>query len=188
MKKSLLLVSIFIIPFLMNAQDKDWSIELNYPISVGDDFGASNQGIIGVGLKYRFSTLGKLNIGASLDATWFATTFTNDSDPVQELDYRDFFIQPRIFVELPLTTNNKLHLLGGLGWTWYRSVGDTAFFDDLGELQGEDWNNGFNINVGLSYDLSPRLFLQTQYDIIFSSGDSPSREVGLLKVGAGFRF
>ena len=32
------------------AQDRNWSAELNYPISIGESFGASNQGVIGVGL------------------------------------------------------------------------------------------------------------------------------------------
>ncbi len=188
MKKSLLFVFLIGLPFITSAQDKKWSVEVHYPISVGEDFGASNQGVIGAGIKYRFTTVGKFNIGASLDATWFSTTSTNDSDPIQEFDIKNFFIQPRIFSELPLTNNNKLNLLGGIGWTWNRSVESLAFFDDQGEIQGSDWNNGFNLNLGLSYNLSTRWFVQAQYDLIFLSGDSPSRNVGLIKIGAGFRF
>lgn len=188
MKKTLLSAILCIGFTVVNAQDKDWSIEIGYPISVGDEFGASNQGVISAGLKYRFATAGKLRIGASLDATWFSTTSTNDSDPIQEFKMKNFFIQPRIFGELPITKNDKLNLLGGLGWTWNRSVERLAFFDDQGEVQGDDWNNGFNLNLGLSYNLSTRWFVQAQYDLIFLSGDSPSRNVGLIKVGAGFRF
>ena len=187
MKKTLLSVILCIGLTVVNAQEKDWSIDLNYPISVGDEFGASNQGIIGAGLKYRFATAGKLRIGASLDVSWFATTTTNDSDPVQELDFRDFFLQPRIFVELPITSNNKLKLTGGLGWTWSRSTGEAIIFPE-GMVEAEFWNNGPNINLGLSYDISPRWYVQGQYDLIFSSGDSPRSEIGLIKVGAGFRF
>ena len=187
MKKSLLLVFLIGLPFTSIAQDKKWSLEVHYPVSVGDEFGASNQGLIGAGLKYRFTTIGKFNIGASLDATWFSTTTTNDSDPIQELDFRDFFIQPRIFSELPVTPNNRLNLFGGLGWTWYRSVGETLF-NDLGEIEGEDWNNGLNLNLGFSYNLSSSWFVQAQYDLIFSSGDSPSKTIGLIKIGGGFRF
>ncbi len=169
------------------AQDRDWSVELNYPISAGASFGASNQGVLGAGLAYRFAGAGKARLGASLDATWFATTQINDSDPVQELKYRDFFLQPRLFAELPLGSSEKLKLRGGVGWTWSRSTGE-VFFNAQGLVEGIDNNSGPNLNVGLSYDLSPRWFLQGQYDLIFSSGDSPSRTIGLVKVGAGFRF
>ncbi|MGB5507514.1 hypothetical protein, partial [Robiginitalea sp.] len=118
---------------------------------------------------------------------WFATTFTNDTDPVQELDFRDFFLQPRLFAELPLSAGEKLKLRGGLGWTWYRSTGE-VFFNSEGRIEGTDNNSGPDLNLGLSYDFFSRWYLQAQYDLIFSSGDSPSRTLGVLKVGAGFRF
>lgn len=170
-----------------SAQDRTWSAELNYPISIGTSFGASNQGVIGVGLTYRFAEFDKVKLGASLDAAWFATTFTNDTDPVQELDYRDFFLQPRLFAEIPLSAGEKLKLRVGLGWTWYRSTGE-SFFNSEGRIEGIDNNSGPDVNLGLSYDFFSRWFLQAQYDLIFSSGDSPSRTLGLLKVGIGFRF
>ena len=187
MKKTLLFAFLFSGLLTATAQDKKWSVELNYPISVGDDFGASNQGLIGAGLKYRFTTAGKFNIGASIDASWFSTTTTNDTDPVQELDFRDFFMQPRIFAELPITSNNKLKFTGGLGWSWYRSTGEAIIFPE-GRVEAEFWNNGPNLNLGLSYDIASRWFVLAQYDLIFSSGDAPRREIGLIKVGAGFRF
>lgn len=168
-------------------QDHKWSVEAYYPISVGQDFGSSNQGVIGTGLTYRFRDLGKVNLGASLDATWFATTITNDSDPIQEVDYRDFFLQPRLFGEVPLTPDEKLKLRFGLGWTINRSVG-RLFLNSDGRLEGEEWNSGPNLNTGFTYDISTRWYLQGQYDLMFISGDSPNRTIGLLKVGAGFRF
>lgn len=168
-------------------QDHNWSAEAYYPISVGQEFGASNQGVIGTGLTYRFRDFGSVKLGASLDATWFATTITNDTDPVQEIDYRDFFLQPRIFGELPLTANEKLKFRFGLGWTFNRSVGPLSFGFD-GRLEGEEWNSGPNLNFGLTYDLSDRWYLQGQYDLMFLSGESESRTIGLLKIGTGFRF
>ncbi len=190
MKKSLSLAFLFLGLMFMQAQEKDWSIEINYPFSVGDAFGSSNQGTIGVGVKHRFATAGKFRLGVSLDASWFATTFINDTDPIQELKYRDNFWQPRIFAELPLSQDNKLRLSGGIGWTLLRSVGGLAFFDEQGQIQGgAEWNSGLNMNIGLSYEVSSRWFVQTQYDFIyFSQANSPNRLVGLIKLGAGFRF
>ncbi len=189
MKKTLLFVFVFFGMLFVQAQDRDWSIELYYPVSINDDFGSSNQGRIGAGLKYRFVNLGKLRLGASLDATWFSTTITNDSDPIQEFDYRDFFLQPRVFAELPMTSNNKLLLLAGIGWTWSRSVDRPSFFDEEGQIQGGlDWYNGLNLNLGLAYDVSSRFFINTQYDLIILSGNRSDRTIGLIKLGAGFRF
>ena len=84
-KLSFLLIAFYILG--SQAQDRNWSAELNYPISVGESFGASNQGVIGLGLAYRFAEFDKVKLGASLDAVWFATTSTNDTDPVQELEF-----------------------------------------------------------------------------------------------------
>ena len=180
---AVLLLSCF--PFY--GQEHKWSVEANYPISVGQDFGASNRGVIGAGLSFRFADLVKVKLGASLDATWFATTLINDSDPIQELKYRDFLLQPRIFGELPLTANKKLKLRTGIGWTIHRSLGP-SFFDSDGQIQGEEWNSGPNLNAGFVYDLSGRWYIQAQYDLVFTSGESVSRTIGLLKIGAGFRF
>jgi hypothetical protein len=172
---------------VVNAQDENWSAEVYYPISVGASFGSSNQGIVGVGLKYRFKELGEFTLGASLDATWFATTITNDTDPIQELDYRDFFLQPRLYVERPLTADNKLRALAGLGWSFSRTLGQT-FVNGEGIVEGTDFNSGPNLNLGLTYGFAARWFVHGQYDLILSFGDLPNRSIGLLKLGVGFRF
>ena len=91
MKKTLYLLVLFIGVSTMYAQDKNWSIEVNYPVSIGDDFGASNQGLFGLGLKYRFASPGNWRYGASLDGSWFATEFVSDSDPPQIAKVRDLF-------------------------------------------------------------------------------------------------
>ncbi|NNJ87909.1 MAG: outer membrane beta-barrel protein [Eudoraea sp.] len=187
--KHFLIVFLLFGTLLTHAQDRNWSVDISYPFSVQDKFGSSNQGIVGAGLKYRFKSVGKLRLGASLDATWFSTTIINDSDPIQEFPYRDFFFQPRLFAELPLTRNNRLRFSGGIGWTWSRSINGPAFFDEFGQVQnGGQWYNGFNLNLGMSYDISSRVFFKTQYDQIFLSVDTINRNVGLIKLGAGFRF
>lgn len=187
MKKKLPFLFLFLGILILRAQDKDWSIELSYPISVGDEFGSYNQGIVGLGVKYRVVTAGKLQFGPSINATWFATTTTNDSDPIQQLEFRDFFFQPRFFAELPISPNKRLYLRGGLGWTWFRSAGE-SFIDQVGEVQGVEWNNGLNLNLGMSYNLSVSWYAHVQYNLIFSSENSPNSRIGLIQVGGGFRF
>lgn len=180
---------LLLIVFISRAQDKAWSIEVSYPISVNDAFASSNEGTIGVGVKYRFVQAGKVTFGISADGTRFATTLINDSDPIQEFKYRDFFFQPRIFAEVPLTENGKLRLSGGVGWTWLYAKGGRAFFDENGRLQGgEEWTNGLNLNIGLNYDITPSIYIQTQYDHLFFSGNSTDKNIGLIKLGGGIRF
>ena len=122
-----------------------------------------------------------------MDAAWFATVFVNDSDPVQELDYRDFFLQPRIFGELPVTSSERLHFLFGLGWSFIHSRTET-FIDQQGYVEGKANSGGPNVNAGLVWNLSSRWFIHSQLDFIYSRGDAREINIGLLKIGAGFRF
>ncbi|QBA65466.1 outer membrane beta-barrel protein [Muriicola soli] len=188
MIRSLFCAFLLLCTFVTTAQDKNWSIEVSYPISTNDAFASSNQGTLGAGIKYRFVDLRKFRLGVSADITWFATTIVNDSDPVQEFNYRDVFIQPGFFVEGPLSANGKLRFSAGVGWTWLYSRGGRAFFDEFGRVQGVDWANGLNLNIGLIYDITPSIFVQTQYDHLFISGDVTDGNIGLIKLGGGFRF
>ncbi|WP_088340111.1 outer membrane protein [Robiginitalea sediminis] len=188
MKRYFFLFFLFVFGLMVRAQERDWSVEAYYPVSIGESFGSSNEGLLGLGVKYRFAEWGKARVGVALDGVWFATTFINDSDPIQEEKYRDFFLQPRLFAELPLTSSEKLWLTGNLGWSFNRSTRDPAFFDTNGRVQGKDLNNGPSLGLGLRYDFAPRWFLGADTQWIFLSGDSPSRTVGLGKIGVGFRF
>ncbi len=187
MKKALFLLFFILIYLSAQAQNKDWSIEINYPFSVIESFGASNQGLVGLGLKYRFANYEKWQLGASLDGTWFSTEFGADSDPPQITDVRDLFLQPRFFADLRLSENNKWHFVGGLGWTFYQVARETF----LGEEQigdEKDWENGLNMNLGFTLNLSARWFMATQFDMIILTGDESDRVLGIVKIGAGFSF
>ncbi len=187
MKKSLLLPLLFLALSFTRAQDRLWSVEGYYPVSIGETFGASNQGLYGLGFKYKLGALGKWKLGASLDGSWFSTEFVGDSDPPIIDKVRDLFIQPRFYTALPLTKKGKLQLLAGLGWTIYR-VSEENFIGTQSMMKEINWNSGLNANAGLSLDVSSRWFVATQFDQILSSGDSPDRTIGLMKLGAGFRF
>lgn len=187
MKNTLALICAIVGLSSMQAQDKDWSVELNYPVSIGENFGASNQGLLGLGLKYRFATSGKWRFGSSLDGIWFSTEFVNDSDPPQIAKVRDLFIQPRFFAALPVTQNRKLQFLVGLGWAIYR-ISEENFIGERSTGKTVNWNSGLNANTGLTFDISNSWFLATQFDLILSSGETADRTIGLMKIGAGYRF
>ena len=188
-KQHLISFLLLLFVYTANAQHKKWSVEVNYPLSINDDLGSSNQGTIGAGIKYRITTLGKFRLGASMDITWFTTTNTNDPEPTLAFDYNDAFLQPRIFTEFPVSTNNKLRVMGGLGWTWSRTAVGPATFDDMGFVDLDlEWFSGLNLNLGMSYDLTSRFFVITQYDLNLLSGNSTDRTTGFIKLGGGFRF
>ena len=173
---------------MARAQDRDWSLEVHYPISLGDNFSSSNEGLLGVGAQYRFAHWGKARLGVELNASWFATTFINDSDPIQEEKFRDFFLQARMFYDAPLTANEKLRFRGALGWAYQRATGPVAFFDEQGRIQGNDEYHGPVLSAGLTYDITPRWYLSGSFDMLFQFNESENRTVGLSKIGVGFRF
>ncbi|MES2852363.1 MAG: outer membrane beta-barrel protein, partial [Bacteroidota bacterium] len=57
----------------------------------------------------------------------------------------------------------------------------------------DDNENGFNYNIGLSYDLTNKLFLQAQYDFIKIGVEdgipdkSYNTNINILKFGIGYR-
>ncbi len=187
-----LLPGLFIVLFTLtaNAQDKDWSLGIHYPFSLGDTFPSSNQGLIGANLSYRFANMGagEDRLGVSLDASWFRTTTIEDSDPIQETDFRDFFLQANVFYEAPLTENKKLKFIGGLGWAIQYASRDPAFFNEEGNIEGSATNTGPVISAGLSYDFARRWYISAESDFMFMFGDSPNRTLVLTKIGVGFRF
>ena len=188
MKKLFLTVCLGLLFQSAYSQDNNWSGEVYYPISIGDSFGSSNEGLLGVNLGYRFTDLGKGKLGASLDALWFSTTFTNDSDPIQELDYRDFFLQVKAFYETPLNANETLLFRGVVGWAYQRASQSPAMFTEVGAIEGLEINTGPLVGAGLTLALTPRWFVAAQTDFMFMFGESPNRTIGLTKIGVGFKF
>ncbi|MDG1571363.1 hypothetical protein OZ410_03490 [Robiginitalea sp. M366] len=188
MIRLLLLLVLWLLGHAVQAQTQPWNASVHYPISIGDSFRSSNQGIIGLEIGRTFAQWGKARIGASLAGSWFATTIINDSDPVQENKYRDAFFSGKFFAEWDLDQAKRLHLQTGLGWGYQTSRFSPAFFDANGRLQGEETSHGPVISLGLGYDLTPNWYVQTQVEGMGLFGKSPTSYVGLLRIGTGFRF
>jgi hypothetical protein len=185
---SILLVLLF---YTLSAQDKKWSVEASYPISVGDEFDLDGRAILDLGVRYRFLEFGNFELGASLNASMFYsdTQFTAGSFEGELLfDYNQshIFLQPRIFLEPHIPGLDWLHPSIGLGYTW-----DFYKFSGISASENSDFSDtegGLNINLGISYDVYRNWFLQLQYDYIRLEKEFSDDNIGLLKVGAGFRF
>lgn len=191
-----LLISLFLI-FTINsfAQDSKFSVELNYPIPVDKNFvGQNYNGIIDLGLKYRFLDLDLFNIGASVNGGLLKTA---KNGMLNQRDVNAYTIQPRVFAELDIAAVKSLHPSIGLGYSFMIFSGTTIVGDRPGEVYSTNvtmTEGGFNLNLGLAYDITTRFFGQIQYDfIMLGTKDGIPKikyntNVNILKVGLGYRF
>ncbi|MBQ4804838.1 porin family protein [Aquimarina sp. MMG015] len=186
MKKSALLVVILISCCQLFSQDSKISFELNYPIPFGDNFLGDNYvGIIDVGADYRFVKLTPVKIGASLNGNILI------NDKFETSETTAYILQPRIFGELTIESIKKLRPSVGIGYTVM--ILDSSITTNTGELNDTETLNGFNLNVGMAYNITKKFFAQIQYDFIRLSEEDNvpdiafNRNANLLKIGLGYR-
>ncbi|MDH7913874.1 outer membrane beta-barrel protein [Winogradskyella sp. SYSU M77433] len=194
MKQKLLLGILLIFSIKSFSQDSKFSLELNYPLTVGDNFiGKNYNGIIDLGVKYRFANLEFLNIGASLNG---GILKNSKDDSFQPFDVTVFAIQPSIFAELDIESLTKFHPSIGLGYTFmnFKTSGIDGFnFSNPDLSSSSQTENGINLNLGLVYDITKKLFVQVQYDLIKIGVEdgvpdtSYNTNITILKFGFGLR-
>jgi len=186
MKRHLLLTLLLIFASKSFAQDSKISLELNYPLPIDQNFiGENYDGIIDLGIDYRFAKTKLIKIGASLNGS----LFINNS--FQNIDIIAYAVQPRIFGELDIPPLQKLHPSIGVGYTimFFDASGGSA----LAPIDTSDTEGGININAGVAYDITKKLFVQLQYDFIKLGTDDNvpdttfNTNVNILKIGIGYR-
>ncbi|MEO1010341.1 MAG: outer membrane beta-barrel protein [Bacteroidota bacterium] len=192
MHKKVLLGVLILTSIQMVSQDKKWSIEANYPISVGDDLGNDNPGILDIGLKYRFLDFNIVQLGAGINTGVFRDNIESFTIP-SDFDFTEtnWVIQPKVFAEFRIPALKRLRPSIGLGYTIIRSRFKGDIFG-----RNEDTTNtdgGLNLNLGVSYDIAKWLFIQAQYDYVrFNIREEGfpdiNDDLGFLKAGVGFRF
>lgn len=186
-------LSLFFLSTAMVAQEEKWSVEANFPISVGEDLGNDVSGVIDVGLKYRFLDFSFVKIGAGINAGYFKGNVNSFTDPVlYDYDETNWLIQPKLFAEFSIPSVSKLHPSLGLGYSIIESKNEGLFGDE--SINISDASGGLNVNLGLSYDISKKFFIQAQYDYIHNKIESDNFDItvkenlGYLKLGVGLRF
>ncbi len=192
MKQKFLLTLLLIFSIKSFSQDSKFSLELNYPIPIGNNFvGENYSGIIDIGADYRFANLNPVNIGISLNGGVLVNN-SNQNNGFENFKVTSYVIQPRIFGELDLESMDKFHPTVGLGYTImvFNASGTNNGFDVSDTI---DTQSGFNFNFGLAYDITEKLFVQAQYDFIKLGVDSDVPDikfntyVNILKIGLGYR-
>jgi opacity protein-like surface antigen len=192
MKQKFLLTLLLIFSIKSFSQDSKFSLELNYPITIDNNFvGENYNGIIDIGADYRIANLNPVNIGISLNGGVLVNN-SNQNNGFLNFKVTSYVIQPRIFGELDLKSIDKFHPTVGLGYTImvFNASGTNNGFD-VSDASGTQ--SGFNFNFGLAYDITEKLFVQAQYDFVKLGVDNDvpdikfNTNVNILKIGLGYR-
>ncbi|MFN2261035.1 MAG: outer membrane beta-barrel protein [Psychroflexus sp.] len=179
---------------LTQAQESNFSVELNYPVPVDNNFmGENYKGIIDFGIAYRFIDLNIAKIGVSANAGFYADN-DNEETGFDEREVSVFAVQPRAFIEFDLEENSKFRPRIGLGYTSMHFKLNELPPNFIGELEDSETLGGFNLNLGVGFNFSSKFFALIQYDFVKLPNKSGfpdsnyAENVNLLKIGVGFRF
>lgn len=173
------------------SQDSKMSIEVNYPLTFGKNYISENyKSVVDVGVKYIFSTIKTIDIGASINAGLFKYNYIlfDDYGLSQDVKVSTYSIQPRIFSQLNIESIEKLKPTFALGYSLLLSKAS----HNLNNVKDNETQGGLNINLGISYNIKDNFFVQTQYDFIkLSSNNVPNikynTNINILKFGIGYR-
>ncbi|EPR72911.1 hypothetical protein ADIWIN_1999 [Winogradskyella psychrotolerans RS-3] len=175
------------------SQESKFNIELSYPLTIDNNFvGKNYNGVIDIGLRFRFLELNTIYIGGSLHTGYLNNS---KSERFQPIDVNLFTIQPRIFAELNLPNLPKLHPSLGVGYSMFvfKPVNNQPSLSPNTTYKSES-ESGVNINIGVAYDISNKILIQLQYDFvkIGVADDVPNitynSNINILKIGLGYRF
>lgn len=180
-----------------NAQIKKFSIEANYPLPVDNNFvGKNYDGVIDLGLKYRMVNLVFVNFGLALNSSMLTASDTGYFPEFDEtLSFKSTLItiQPQFYGEINLRKLTKLRPSAAIGYSVF--VTNSEYTSPETNIPDESrTQSGVNVNVGLSYDITGRLYIHANYDyvkLIQMDSDIPKEtyntDVSLLKIGVGIR-
>lgn len=200
MNQKLLLSLLLIFSIKTFSQNSKFSAELNFPYPFDNNFIADHyDGIVDIGAKYRFINSRKIAVGLSINAGYFKSN-SELNRFYGDLKIKSYLIQPKIFAELNL---KRFHPFIGIGYAsmiFNSSVSD----EKIAELRGNggfrdgfsvnNTQSGINMNAGLQYDVTQKIFIQAQFDYTILSQEEPilrvkyNTNVNLLKFGLGYRF
>ncbi|MBU0561305.1 MAG: outer membrane beta-barrel protein [Bacteroidota bacterium] len=170
-------VSFFCFISTVFSQNNKLGIDINYPVPIGDNFIAEYyNGIFGFGIKYNFLEISNYDVGLSGNIEYFeASIFDND---ITLLVFR-----PRISTEISL---GKFIPYIGMGYSFFNYSIDT-------DSEIDKTKDGLNINFGLKYNLSYKIYFNLSYDYIHLRHEgiiinsSYNLDINILNIGLGIQ-
>lgn len=173
MKLRLLFVLAIFTTSLTIGQENKWSVETNYAVVPAAGFGGEDN-VFELGIKHRFLQKDIFNLGLSFNGGFFRE---NSLIPGDNSSETNFIFQPRVFSEFNLPFSKRLKPSVGIGYSFLS--GYESRTDSFG---------GFNINVGLSYDITNKWFVQFQYDRVSLKSINLPEGFNNFRLGIGYRF
>lgn len=192
--KNILIASLILMAQFSFSQNSKFSVEANFPISLGSEFFGDYNGIIDIGAKYRLVNVSDLTLGISVNGSYFKKNSQpyfpsnpNDfQDPYDAAEYTSFTILPRVYAELNIQDLPKIRPFLGLGYGFilFNAAARQPVSSESFTL------NGLNANLGFYYLFTKRLFAQLQYDYIKlfddnAPGTSAANSASIVKFGLG---
>lgn len=169
--KLFILFSLFVLAFT-HAQENKWNVEASYAVVPAAGFGG-NDNVFEAGIKYRFVQNKTLNFGLSINGGFF-----QEDSPISGNDSEtNYIFQPRVFSEFKLPFSKRLRPTFGVGYSFMSG------FENRTNSFG-----GFNLNLGLTYDITDKWFVQFQYDRVSLSAINDPEGFNNFRLGIGFRF
>lgn len=180
--KYLFVILVLFLSFKAISQDKNWSVEFNYPLIISSQKG-NLTGVIDGGLKFRFVRMKSSQIGLS-----FSYDYVIGESGYYNNALDNSFFHINLFQEITFPALKPANIYVSLGYT---SILNRIIYNS-GYIKSDIFN-GFNSKVGLVFDLNKKLFLQTNYQyIMFTSPGKydviEASDRSFLKLGIGYRF
>jgi hypothetical protein len=192
--KRLLLLLTLLLSLQTFAQNNSLSIEANAILPVGNHFiSKSYNGIADLGIQYRVYEKNKFRFITGINTSFLKSNNNpiNNNNPYR---VKTFIFQPSFIVEYSPFNRVKTSLGIGYSWFHYRfKIKQVSSIYPICIIPGPDNQHGLNINLRLRYDLSRRLFVQTQYGFskLFLDQDILKKpynnRIHILKLGFGYR-
>lgn len=192
--RNLFIASFFLMAQFSFSQTSKWSLEANFPVSLGNNFFGEYGGIVDLGVKYRMVNISNISLGVSVNGSYFkkksqryAPEYPGDfQDPYEASEFNNFTILPRAYAELNMESLPKLHPFLGIGYSFLMFNTSSSGLMSASSVS----LNGLNINGGVYYLLTEGIFAQIQYDYIklfdeFEYAPSKNGNVSILKMGLG---
>lgn len=186
------ILSLFLLFSLFsNAQTSKFCIEAAYPVPIDQNFlGDHFTGVGDLGLKYRIKNLQVINIGVSVNGSMYTYSDQGYYEDIGNDNFKTtlYLIQPRAWAEINLKKIIKIHPFAGIGYTFLMAKQDWEGLPDQSTSQ-----SGVNLNLGLSYDIFPKVYLFGSYDytMLMELDGAPSTtyntKASVLKLGVGVR-
>lgn len=186
--KQVLIIFVFLTSNAAFSQSGKIGFELNYPHPVGGNFIADNyKGIADIALKYQIANLEFIRIDAAINTTMLKDKSGLYDSLGQVIHVNVMQFQPEICAAFKLKTLDKIQPTIGIGYAF-------VLYKVKENSSANSTEKGLAITTGINYYFNENFNIHLKYNfmkLMTSEGipdTSYNTQIGLTKIGVGFRF